>query len=399
MTITLTGVTKQFGAFKAVDNVSLSAGERDFIVLLGPSGSGKSTLLRMIAGLEDVSSGTIEIGGRRVDQMEPVERNIAFVFQTYALYPHMTVRRNIAFPLIMQRARGWHHLPFIGSIFKRRIERMPEVRERVESVARSIGLDEMLERHPRTLSGGQRQRVAVGRALVRNPTIFLMDEPLSNLDAQLRVEMRAQITRLFGQLGKTFVYVTHDQVEAMTMATLVVVLDHGQVQQIGTPREIYEHPANEFVARFIGNPPMNIFVGRRRGDRIAIDDGGPVLALPEHVRRQTADGAVLHVGARPEDILVTPGSSGSGTAATVSAIERLGPETLVGIVFGENWQRRYGETSVEDFARLGGYSTLKPGDRIEVRFNEDRLSFFSPETGQSYSAPVTIQSATAEALP
>src|SRR6185312_1213203 len=177
MALRLTGVTKDFGGFRAVENVSLDAGERDFVVLLGPSGSGKSTLLRMIAGLETVTSGEIEIGGRRVDGLEPVERNIAFVFQNYALYPHMTVRRNIAFPLIMQRARFYHHLPLVGGLLKRGIEALPEVRERTEAVARSIGLAEMLDRYPRTLSGGQRQRVAVGRALVRDPAAFLMDEP------------------------------------------------------------------------------------------------------------------------------------------------------------------------------------------------------------------------------
>src|SRR3954469_9034931 len=273
MALRLVGVSKDFGAFRAVEEVSLEAGERDFVVLLGPSGSGKSTLLRMIAGLEPVSSGEIAINGRRVDRLEPIERNIAFVFQTYALYPHMTVRRNIAFPLIMRRARFYHHLPLLGGLLKRRIENLPAVRERTEAVAHSIGLRDMLDRYPRTLSGGQRQRVAVGRALVRDPSLFLMDEPLSNLDAQLRLDMRAQIIRLFDEVGRTFVYVTHDQVEAMTMATLVVVLDHGRVQQIGTPKEIYERPANIFVARFIGSPPMNLFRGRREGPAFRAEEG------------------------------------------------------------------------------------------------------------------------------
>ena len=399
MAIRSSHVTKSFGGVTAVDDVSLSAGERDFVVLLGPSGSGKSTLLRMIAGLETLSAGEIEICGRRVDRLEPIERNIAFVFQTYALYPHMTVRRNIAFPLIMQRARFWHHLPVVGRFLKRRIENLPEVRERTELVAQSIGLEGMLDRHPRTLSGGQRQRVAVGRALVRDPSVFLMDEPLSNLDAQLRVEMRAQITRLFTQLGRTFVYVTHDQVEAMTMATLVVVLDHGRVQQIGTPRQIYEWPANSFVAQFIGSPPMNLLRGRREGTTAIIDGGGPTLRLPERVLAETSEGEPLLVGVRPEDIAVAAEGTAGAHPARVSVVEHLGAETLLAFVFGEDWQRAYGEESTNSFVRLAGYGSHRSGDRLSLRFAESRLSYFSPRTGLSLATEPAGGPQTAEAQP
>src|SRR4051794_2424689 len=387
MALRLVGVSKRFGEFRAVEEVSLEAGERDFVVLLGPSGSGKSTLLRMIAGLEPVSAGEILINGRRVDGLEPIERNIAFVFQTYALYPHMTVRRNIAFPLIMHRARLWHHLPLLGAVLKRRIENRPEVRERTEAVARSIGLGDMLDRYPRTLSGGQRQRVAVGRALVRDPSVFLMDEPLSNLDAQLRVDMRAQIIRLAEQVGRTFVYVTHDQVEAMTMASLVVVLDRGRVQQIGTPKEIYERPAHVFVARFIGSPPMNLFRGRREGARFRAEEGALALALPDAVVRQVPEGGPLLMGARPEDMAVVDAGTVDSTRATISSIEHLGPETLVGFVFGPEWRRRYGQDAADWFARVPGYATLGPGQEVALRLEAGRTAFFSPETGRALGAP------------
>jgi multiple sugar transport system ATP-binding protein len=383
MALRLDGVTKHFGGIRAVENVSLVAGERDFVVLLGPSGSGKSTLLRMIAGLETVTSGMIEINGRRVDHLEPIERNIAFVFQTYALYPHMTVRRNIAFPLIMQRASFYHHLPLIGGLLKRRIENLPEVRERTEAVARSIGLGDMLDRHPRTLSGGQRQRVAVGRALVRDPSVFLMDEPLSNLDAQLRVDMRAQIIRLFDQVGRTFVYVTHDQIEAMTMATMVVVLDRGSVQQIGPPKKIYEHPANIFVARFIGSPPMNIFRGRRMGLSFRTDEGGLSLPLPALILDQVSDGNALQMGARPEDITVVANAADGNCAATVSTVEHLGSETLIGFVLGGDWRRGYGQEARDSFARVPAYSNLEPGRPIAIRFDTMRLAYFSPDSGRN----------------
>ena len=249
--IRLTGLTKMFGTVAAVSDINLDVASGDFLVLLGPSGCGKSTLLRMQAGLETVSKGEIHLNDRRVDKAPPSERDMAFVFQSYALYPHMTVRQNITFPLLMKQFRWWFHLPLLGRFAKRRIERSTEVAELVEQTGKTLALTEMFDRYPRTLSGGQRQRVALGRAMVRRPEVFLMDEPLSNLDAKLRTSMRAEISRLHRRLDGTFVYVTHDQVEAMTMGTRIALMSGGRLQQYGTPREIYGNPANVFVARFI----------------------------------------------------------------------------------------------------------------------------------------------------
>jgi multiple sugar transport system ATP-binding protein len=237
--ITLTQVTKVFVSKPVVDNVSLNVTSGEFLVLLGPSGCGKSTLLRMLAGLESLTSGEIHLGGRRVDALPPSARDMAFVFQSYALYPHMTVRRNMTFPLIMRQFKWWFHIPIIGHLAKRRIEASPDVSAMVDRTAHILALTDMLDRHPRTLSGGQRQRVALGRAMVRQPEVFLMDEPLSNLDAKLRSSMRAEIIKLHRKLGGTFVYVTHDQIEAMTMGTRIVMMREGVVQQVGTPRDIY----------------------------------------------------------------------------------------------------------------------------------------------------------------
>src|SRR5437773_7948924 len=265
----------------ALPILSLEVPDREFLVLLGPSGCGKSTLLRMLAGLESVSSGEIHLDQRRVDQLPPSARDMAFVFQSYALYPHMTVRRNITFPLIMREFKWWFHLPIIGGMAKRKIEESPEVSDLVGRTAKILALTEIMDRFPRTLSGGQRQRVALGRAMVRQPEVFLMDEPLSNLDAKLRMSMRAEIIKLHRDVGGTFVYVTHDQIEAMTMGTMIALMRDGVVQQFGTPREIYLNPANTFVARCIGTPPMNLIEGRiERGPRRS---GEGAFALPTHL--------------------------------------------------------------------------------------------------------------------
>ena len=270
--IKLLRVSKHFGTKVAISDIDLDVADGEFLVLLGPSGCGKSTLLRMLAGLESVSQGEIHLDGRRVDQLPPSARDMAFVFQSYALYPHMTVRRNIAFPLIMRQFKWWFHIPLIGAMAKRVIERSPEVAGLVEKTARTLSLTEMLDRFPRTLSGGQRQRVALGRAMVRQPKVFLMDEPLSNLDAKLRTAMRAEITRLHQRVGGTFVFVTHDQIEAMTMGSRIALMRDGQVQQFGTPREIYTSPANTYVARFIGTPPMNLIEGLIEGSTITLGE-------------------------------------------------------------------------------------------------------------------------------
>src|SRR5438876_778210 len=296
--VKLDRVTRIFGNKTAVSNVSLEVPDREFLVLLGPSGCGKSTLLRMLAGLESVSSGEIHLDQRRVHQLPPSARDIAFVFQSYALYPHMTVRRNITFPLIMREFKWWFHLPIIGGMAKRKIEESPEVSDLVGRTAKILALTEMLERFPRTLSGGQRQRVALGRAMVRQPQVFLMDEPLSNLDAKLRMSMRAEIIKLHREVGGTFVYVTHDQIEAMTMGTMIALMRDGVVQQFGTPREIYMDPANTFVARFIGTPPMNLLEGRIERDSLRI--GERIFALPAHLAALAArDKQQVLVGIRP----------------------------------------------------------------------------------------------------
>src|SRR5436190_1789383 len=248
--VTFDSVAKRYGDVSVIEDLSLHIDDRELMVLVGPSGCGKSTALRMIAGLEDISGGTIAIGGRVVNDVAPKDRDIAMVFQSYALYPHMTARENLEFGL---RMRG--------------VAR-DEMRRRVDDAAEILGITQLLERRPKDLSGGQRQRIAVGRAIVRKPAVFLFDEPLSNLDAKLRVQMRAEITRLQQTLGTTSVYVTHDQVEAMTMGHRITVLREGKIQQIGTPGEVYEHPANVFVAQFIGTPPMNLLRATAGGETL-----------------------------------------------------------------------------------------------------------------------------------
>src|SRR5256884_3290212 len=301
--IKLDRVTRTFGTKTAVGNVTLQVPDREFLVLLGPSGCGKSTLLRMLAGLESVSSGEIHLNQRRVDQLPPTARDMAFVFQSYALYPHMTVRRNITFPLIMRQFKWWFHIPIVGGIAKRQIEESPQVSDLVGRTAKILALTEMMDRFPRTLSGGQRQRVALGRAMVRQPEVFLMDEPLSNLDAKLRMSMRAEIIKLHRDVGGTFVYVTHDQIEAMTMGTMIALMRDGIVQQFGTPREIYLNPANTFVARFIGTPPMNLIEGRIERGSLRIGEG--TFALPPHLPALAgSEHAHVLVGIRPNALTI-----------------------------------------------------------------------------------------------
>jgi sn-glycerol 3-phosphate transport system ATP-binding protein len=306
--VTLKGVRKIYaGGVEAVKGVSLDIEDGSFCVLVGPSGCGKSTLLRMVAGLETISDGTIDIGGRVVNQIEPADRDIAMVFQNYALYPHMSVYNNMAYGL---RNRGTPK---------------DEIDKRVREAARILAIEPFLDRKPRQLSGGQRQRVAMGRAIVRKPQVFLFDEPLSNLDAKLRVQMRVEIKRLQRALGVTSIYVTHDQVEAMTLSDKLVVMNAGQIEQVGTPSEVYRRPQTRYVATFIGSPPMNILPGRVAGDgmvtvgngRLAVTDMRPGLA-PE---------TAVDVGLRPEDLRVGPAGSGSVDLA-VDFVEELGATQL-----------------------------------------------------------------------
>jgi multiple sugar transport system ATP-binding protein len=375
-TIAFEHVTKRFDdGTVAVDDLNLSVAEGEFLILVGPSGCGKTTALRMIAGLERVTEGAIRIGDKVVNDVPPGGRDVAMVFQNYALYPHMTIRQNISFPLKQAR------LP------------KSEIEDRVSNAARLLGIEELLERKPKELSGGQRQRVAMGRALVRRPQAFLMDEPLSNLDAKLRVQMRAELIDLHRRLGVTTVYVTHDQTEAMTLGDRVVVLDKGVVQQVDPPETLYREPANTFVASFIGSPAMNFFDGRL--DAGAVHLGSLRIELPDVLRSAVGSraGEVL-VGLRPEDFSLANGT-GPRIAAEIQITEQLGPEQLVhfradglSVAHPEALRRAaehedpaaLGETVV---ARFPPNADVAPGQTIEVEIDCDRLQLFDPHSGES----------------
>ncbi|WP_026379284.1 sn-glycerol-3-phosphate import ATP-binding protein UgpC [Afifella pfennigii] len=351
--ITLRNVSKTYpGGVEAIKGVSLDIGDGEFLVLVGPSGCGKSTLLRMIAGLETITAGEISIGERVVNNLEPAERDIAMVFQNYALYPHMSVRQNLEYGL------------------KNRRMARDEIARRVEKAAGILGIAELLARKPRQLSGGQRQRVAMGRAIVREPAAFLFDEPLSNLDAKLRVQMRAEIRHLQRSLGTTSVYVTHDQLEAMTLADRIVVLNGGVVEQVGTPMEVYERPASLFVASFIGSPAMNLVPLQQARERAAI--AGLVNGS---VPSGLSTDAVL--GVRPEDMTV--GENGAGADAvrfafTVTAVEAVGAESYV----HGNLQGGAGDIAV----RMPGYHRLEPGTVLSAVTAPEKLHFFAGASGQ-----------------
>jgi ABC-type sugar transport system ATPase subunit len=343
-TVSFINVNKVYaGGYHAVRDLSLEVGDGEFVVLVGPSGCGKSTTLRMLAGLEEVSSGEIRIGTRRVNELEPGERDIAMVFQNYALYPHMTVRENLAFGLKMRR--------------------MPreEIDRRTSEAAETLGIVPLLDRRPRALSGGQRQRVALGRAIVRQPQVFLFDEPLSNLDAKLRVQMRAEIAALHHRLKTTMIYVTHDQVEAMTLGQRIVIMDAGVVQQADAPLELYRRPANKFVAAFIGSPPMNFLHGEIGDDGVFRHAGGPI-GLGSHIR-----GRVV-LGIRAEDVL----SGGDGPqlgAAVLEVVEQMGHESM-----------GYFQYAGRRMAmRLPADSGLAPGDSIEPRLRHGAWRLFADE--------------------
>ena len=295
-------IQKSFGKVKVIQGINFDIRDGEFVVLVGPSGCGKSTLLRMLAGLEEISGGEIRVDDKVVNDLESKDRDIAMVFQSYALYPHMTVGENMAFSLKLRKADA------------------KTIAERVDKAARILNLDQLLHRYPRELSGGQRQRVAMGRAIVRDPKVFLFDEPLSNLDAKLRVAMRAEIKALHQRLKTTTVYVTHDQIEAMTMADRIVVMHDGIVEQIGTPLELFDRPGNLFVAQFIGSPAMNVFQGTVRGG--AVEALGARWPLPAAVAR-SAEGKAVHYGIRPTDVMLAD----SGIPARVVVVEPTGAET------------------------------------------------------------------------
>jgi len=345
--VNLKGVFKSFGSTRVVHGVDIRIEDGEFCVLVGPSGCGKSTLLRMIAGLEEISGGEVEIGGRVVNQVPPKERDIAMVFQNYALYPHMTVFDNMAFSM---KLAG---------------ESRKKMRERVEVAANILGLMEYLERYPRQLSGGQRQRVAMGRAIVRDPQVFLFDEPLSNLDAKLRVQMRTEIKELHQRLTTTSIYVTHDQIEAMTMADKIVVMNAGRVEQIGSPLGLYDNPANLFVAGFIGSPSMNFLKGKlvRNGTGLQVQMAdGLLLPAPSSA---VVEGREVVVGVRPEHLLVRP----DGVQAEVVVVEPTGADTQIFC--------KVGGTDVTAVVRER--HEFKPG--TSIRLYPELTFLFDPSSG------------------
>ncbi|WP_433087204.1 ABC transporter ATP-binding protein [Dactylosporangium sp. CA-052675] len=378
--IAFRGIRKSYGDTPVIHEFSTEIPDREFLVLLGPSGCGKSTMLRMIAGLIDITGGDLLFDGRRVNDLEPKQRNVAFVFQSYALYPHKTVRANIAFPLLMSRFRWWQHIPVVGMVARWRAMRDPAITTRIEQIAATMELTPYLDRRPRTLSGGQRQRVALARALVREPSIYLLDEPLSNLDAKLRAQMRTEITALHRRVGASFIYVTHDQVEAMTMGTRIILLNDGVVQQSGTPQEIYDEPANTFVARFIGSPAMNLVPVTVQGGQATIDGGTTVPA------GGVPDGPAL-LGVRAEKVRVA--ATGSGLPARVAVVERLGAETVVGFRLGlaANGDA-LGAAAVRDlhYAKVPGDAGLAVDDECRVLLDLSGACWFDIHSGARIGA-------------
>ena len=341
--VELRSVRKSYGSLEVIHDINLDVQSGEFLVLVGPSGCGKSTLLRMIAGLEEITDGTISIGGKIVNDLPASQRNLSMVFQSYALYPHMSVRKNLAFGL------GNLRMP------------RPEIDRRVAAAAKILQIEELMERRPRQLSGGQKQRVAIGRAIVREPQLFLFDEPLSNLDADLRVQMRVELANLYNRLGTTMIYVTHDQVEAMTMATRIAVLSKGNIEQVGTPYDLYNSPRNKFVATFIGSPKMNIL------EAVAV---GGVAQLPDFgaLAVDVPDGPVS-VGVRPEQIVI--GRDGDLLAeGQVTLVEYLGNEVFVHVRL---------DSGLDLLVRAGGTTRLKLGDRTPVAIHRAGVHVFGAD--------------------
>jgi multiple sugar transport system ATP-binding protein len=359
--VRIVALHKRYGGFHAVRGIDLDIRDGEFTVLVGPSGCGKSTLLRTIAGLEDASEGEIWIGGEMVNDMRPRDRDVAMVFQDYALYPHMSVEKNIGFGL---RARK---LP------------KPEIDTRVAAAAKMLGIEPLLQRLPRQLSGGQRQRVAIGRAIVRDPQIFLFDEPLSNLDAQLRDDMRGEIKRLHQEIGTTMIYVTHDQIEAMTLADRIVLMRDGVIEQQGSPLDLFERPATRFVAGFLGSPKMSFLAGRLtrggEGDRIALADGSATLPLPAgRILNGAADGAAVLLGLRPEHL-----SRARGEAPAPGVVRREAEIELVQPTGSRSYATfRLGGEPV--MAELQAHDVGRPGERLAIDINLNRAAVFDAAT-------------------
>jgi multiple sugar transport system ATP-binding protein len=348
--LSLKNLVKAYGATEVLHSINLDVEDGEFVVFVGPSGCGKSTTLRMIAGLEEVTGGSIVIGDREVNNLEPKDRDIAMVFQNYAIYPHMTVKKNIAFGL--------------------RSSKLPkaEKEQRILEVAGILGMEDLLERKPDALSGGQRQRVAIGRAMVRDPAVFLFDEPLSNLDAQLRTQMRLEIKKLHQRVGSTIIFVTHDQVEAMTMADRIVIMKDGHIQQVGTPDEVYRNPANAFVAQFVGAPSMNMIAGTYDGTRVALPSGQTL-----DLQRGAVAGTEILLGVRPDDL--HPVADNAIIEGKVAVREPLGPETLI-----------YVDTpSGEVVAKADGRRPPEVGEVVKLGAATDDLHLFDAKTGQVVS--------------
>jgi multiple sugar transport system ATP-binding protein len=350
-------VTKKFGEVAAVDDLNLEVKSGEFLILLGPSGCGKTTTIRLTAGLENPTGGKVYIGDRLVNDIPPRDRNVAMVFQDYALYPHLTVYQNISFPL--------------------RVRKMlrSEIDERVRKVAEMLRITELLQRKPKEISGGQAQRVALGRAMVREPSVFLLDEPLSNIDAKLRIEMRAELVKLQRELGTTTIYVTHDQEEAMTIGHRIVIMNKGVVQQVGSPLEVYDYPKSTFVARFIGSPAMNMLEGnlKEKDGEIAIDMGAFVCFVPESLRNVVRESNIseVMVGIRPEEITIVGEGGRSTVEAKIDVVEPVGSDTYLYLDAG-------GTALV---ARTEPHIRLITGDKVRLLLHEERFHLFNKKDG------------------
>ncbi|MEO1431300.1 MAG: ABC transporter ATP-binding protein [Cyanobacteria bacterium J06633_8] len=353
--VTLESIKRKYDNVTAIDNISFTIPDGEFWVLVGPSGCGKSTILRTIAGLESATSGKLFIGDKLMNNVPARQRDVAMVFQNYALYPHMSVAENIAFGLKIRKVDS------------------KVIRERVETVAHSLSLEHLLERKPKQLSGGQQQRVALGRAIARQPQVFLLDEPLSNLDAQLRDDTRAELKQLHQNIGITTVYVTHDQVEAMTLADKIVVLSGGRIQQIGEPQSIYAHPANRMVATFLGNPPMNIIPAKYTTAGFDID--GQLLNIPEDVKEKLSlpQGQNIDLGIRPEDIQISQESQVDALQVEVKLVEPLGRETLIRVAV------KASGTILN--VQIGGNLRFHSGDKLNLQLDLQKLFLFDSVSG------------------
>ncbi len=360
--VTYDHVTKKFGDFTALNDLNIDIEDKEFLVLVGPSGCGKTTALRCLAGLEEVTGGRVLIGSQVVNDVAPKDRDIAMVFQSYALYPHMSVFDNMAFGLKLRKVPK------------------DQIKRRVEEAAQILGIEHLLKRKPRELSGGQRQRVAVGRAIVREPKVFLFDEPLSNLDAKLRVQTRAELSKLHMRLATTFIYVTHDQTEAMTMATRIAVMNKGILQQLDTPQNLYDRPSNLFVAGFIGSPAMNFFPAkiRKDGNSLYVDSGDFAVRIPDE-RSKTYmpyDGKEIIFGIRPENIynpqFLPPGIHVANVECKVDVTELMGNEITLYLISGKN----------NFVARVDPRSRYQIGETVQVVFNMDNIHIFDPSADQ-----------------